>query len=243
MKITTIGWWGAYPGVNEATSGYLLTAEETGILIDCGSGVLAQLQNHIELQQLDGVILSHYHWDHVADLGCLQYAIRIQMDLGRRKQPLKIYAHAEDDNFAGLNYLHYTSGHAVAPGMDLRMRPFKFTFCRNIHPAPCFSMRIEKNHQSIVYISDTGYSDELVHFAHRADLLLCEASLYDEYRGKIPGHMTAGEAGHLAQSAGVRHLVLTHLPHFGRHSLLVEQARRKYNGTVELAETGKNWRL
>jgi len=30
MKITTIGWWGAYPSANEATSGYLLESE--GIL-------------------------------------------------------------------------------------------------------------------------------------------------------------------------------------------------------------------
>ncbi len=104
-------------------------------------------------------------------------------------------------------------------------------------------MRIEKNNLTLVYISDTGYTDELVHFARQADLLLCEASLYDEYRGKIPGHMTAGEAGYIAQAAGVRHLVLTHLPHFGHHRLLVEQARERFTGTVELAKTGKSWLL
>jgi len=55
--------------------------------------------------------------------------------------------------------------------------------------------------------------------------------------------LTAGEAGRIAAAAGVRHLVLTHLPHFGNHSMLVEQARKKYNGTVELATTGRCWQL
>ena len=243
MKITTIGWWGAYPSANEATSGYLLESEGVSVLIDCGSGVLAQLQNYIKLQSLDAVVLSHYHWDHVADIGCLQYASRVLMDLGKRKHPLKIYGHAEDENFGELNYLQYSTVYAFDDQAALQLGDVKFTFCRNIHPDPCFSMRIAKSNLSFAYISDTGYTDDLVEIAHDADLLLCESSLYDEYQGRIPGHMTAGEAGQIAAAAGVRHLVLTHLPHFGNHSLLVEQARRQFEGPTELAANGKSWQL
>ena len=243
MKITTIGWWGAYPNAGEATSGYLLESEGFSVLIDCGSGVLAQLQKYTDLQTIDAVVLSHYHSDHVADLGCLQYASRILMDLGQRKQPLKIYGHAQDKNFDTLNYLQYSTGYAFDDQTNLQLGPLKFTFCRNIHPDPCYSMRIEENDLALVYIADTGYTDDLVEFAHKADLLLCESSLYDEYQGRIPGHLTAGETGHIADAADVQHLVLTHLPHFGNHSMLVEQARKKYKGTVELATTGKCWKL
>ena len=243
MKITTIGWWGTYPSANEATSGYLLESEGVSVLIDCGSGVLAQLQNYIKLQSLDAVVLSHYHWDHVADIGCLQYAARILIDLGKRKKSLPIYGHAEDDNFNGLNYLQYSTGYVFDDQATLQLGDVKFTFCRNIHPAPCFSMRIAKSNLAFVYISDTGYTGDLIEIAHDADLLLCESSLYDEYQGRIPGHMTAGEAGQIAAAAGVRHLVLTHLPHFGNHSLLVEQARRQFEGPTELAANGKSWQL
>ena len=243
MKITTIGWWGAYPNAGQATSGYLLESEGFSVLIDCGSGVLAQLQNHTTLQSIDAVVLSHYHSDHVADLGCLQYAARILMDLGQRKQPLKIYGHAEDNHFDSLNYLQYSTGFAFDSRTTLQLGPLNFTFCPNIHPDPCYSMRIEEKGLAFVYISDTGYTDDLVEFAHKADLLLCESSLYDEYQGRIPGHLTAGETGQIAAAAGVQHLVLTHLPHFGNHGRLVDQARKKYNGPVELATTGKSWRL
>jgi ribonuclease BN (tRNA processing enzyme) len=243
MKITTIGWWGAYPDADEATSGYLLESADLAVLVECGSGVLARLQHFIKLQDLDAVVLSHYHADHVADIGCLQYAARILMDLGQRKQPLKIYGHAEDQHFEQLNYLQYSTGYALDTRAGLRLGHLKFTFCRNIHPDPCFSMRIETDALAWVYISDTGYADNFIEFAREADLLLCESSLYDEYRGRIPGHMTAGEAGRIAAAAGVKRLVLTHLPHFGDHRRLVEQARSQFRGTVELAATGKSWQL
>ena len=205
--------------------------------------MLAQLQNYFKLQNLDAVVLSHYHSDHAADIGCLQYASRILMDLGVRKQPLKIYGHAEDKNFKGLHYLQYSSGYAIDNHTKLQLGPFIFNFCRNIHPDPCFSMRIEQNNHTFVYVADTGYTNDLINIAHNADLLLCESSLYDEYLGRIAGHLTAGEAGRIAAAAGVNHLVLTHLPHFGNHGLLVEQARQQFKGTVELATTGKSWQL
>ena len=95
----------------------------------------------------------------------------------------------------------------------------------------------------MVYIADTAWSDDLIRIAQNADLLLCESSLYDEYLGMIPGHLTAGEAGEIATRAGVQHLVLTHLPHFGNHKRLLEQAGRKFAGKIELASTGKMWQL
>ncbi len=243
IKITTVGWWGAYPSANEATSGYLLQSGNLNVLIDCGSGVLTRLQNYIDLEQLDAVVLSHYHWDHIADIGCLQYASRVLMDLGKRINPLVIYGHTEDEHFNRLSYLSYCEAHGYDTGSGLKLGALDFTFSRNVHPDPCFSIRIEKSEKALVYIADTEWTDNLVKIAQGADLLLCESSLYDEYIGRIPGHLTSGEAGAVAAAGGVKRLVLNHLPHFGDHRLLVEQARKKFNGPVELAETGKAWEL
>jgi ribonuclease BN (tRNA processing enzyme) len=102
-------------------------------------------------------------------------------------------------------------------------------------------MRIENRDRVLVYIADTGWTDALVRIANRADLLLCEASLYDEFQGRIPGHLTAGEAGKIAAAAGVQHLVLTHLPHFGDHKELIHQAGRTFSGKIELAQTDQTW--
>ncbi len=213
------------------------------LLLDCGSGVLSRLQGHIGLEELDAVVLSHYHWDHVADIGCLQYAARVQTELARRRRPLAVYGHAESARFDDMSYLTYCRAYPVDDANPLHLGKLRLTFSRNVHPDPCFSMRLENGERTLAYISDTGYCDALEETARDADLLLCEASLYDEYRGRIPGHLTAGEAGTIARRAGVGRLVLTHLPHFGRHRRLVEQARRRFEGPVELAGPGKHWEL
>ena len=201
------------------------------------------LQNYLDLEHLDAVVVSHYHWDHIADIGCLQYAIRVLVDLGKREKPLHIYGHREDAHFGRLTYHSYSIAHGYNTAGIVKTGDLQFSFCRNVHPDPCFSMRIVNANKILVYIADTEWTDDLVMIARNADLLLCESSLYDEYIGKIPGHLTAGEAGTVAAAAGVKHLVLNHLPHFGDHRLLVEQAGKKFSGPVELAATGKSWEI
>ena len=205
--------------------------------------MLGQLQAYLELEQIDAVVLSHYHHDHIADLGCLQYAARVLMDLGKRETPLEIFGHAEDHHFGGLSYHEFTVGRAIDTQTKLKLGEAVFTFWPNVHPDPCYSMRIESNNRVLAYISDTEWDDGLVEAARDADLLICESSLYDEYKGVVGGHLTAGEAGKIAREANAKKLVLSHLPHFGIHTDLVAQASDVFSGPVELAETGKSWEL
>jgi ribonuclease BN (tRNA processing enzyme) len=243
IKLTIIGWWGAYPEAGQATAGYLLQTSQSNILLDCGSGVLSQLQQYIELEKIDAVVLSHYHNDHVADLGCLQYATRALIDMGKRESPLDIYGHDQDHHFAGLHFHEFTIGHAVSTQSELLLGKAVFSFWPNAHPAPCFSMRVESDQNILVYMSDTQWDDGLVLAAQDADLLICESSLYNENKGEVGGHLTAGEAGKIAREANAKRLVLSHLPHYGNHADLISQAAEVFHGPVELAETGKSWVL
>jgi ribonuclease BN (tRNA processing enzyme) len=165
------------------------------------------------------------------------------MDLKKRHRPLVIYGHDEDRHFKELAYLDYTMAQAIHPERTLRLGQMAINFTRNDHPDPCYSMRFEGHQGVFTYIADTSWTDSLIDTAREADLLVCESSLYDEYRGVVPGHLTAGEAGRIAAKAKVKHLVLSHLPHFGDHRRLVDQAGAQYPGTVELAATAKSWTL
>ena len=237
--LTVIGHWGAYPGPGEASSCYLLQAAGSTVLLDCGSGSLSCLQDFIGLEKIDAVVLSHYHSDHMADIGCLQYAARIDMDLGRRTKPLDIYGHDQSSAFAKLNYLDYARGHAYNWDSRLVIGPFCFSFSPTEHPDPCYAIRADLDDgSSVVYTGDTGWKRELVEFARDAKVLLAESSLYDDFRGKIPGHLCAGEAGSLALEASAGHLVLTHLPHYGMHGDLLSQACVQFKGPVDLARKG-----
>ena len=77
MKLTVLGPCGGFPAAGEATSGYLLELDGRHILIDCGSGVLSNLFRFISLDQLDAVILTHLHTDHICDIPMLKQAIEL----------------------------------------------------------------------------------------------------------------------------------------------------------------------
>ncbi|BAQ09728.1 metallo-beta-lactamase [Bacillus sp. OxB-1] len=240
MKITPLGIWGGYPKANSATSSFLIEHDRFHCLIDCGSGVLASLQNYLPLNQLDAVVLSHYHADHIADIGSLQYSRLIQFYLGAQNSILPIYGHVYDeDEFAKLTYKEQTMGVGITEADVLSIGPFTVSFCRTVHPVYCLAMKFESGGRSIVLTADTEWCDDLVPFAQGADLLISEANLYEEHVGKAPGHMGGSEAGQLAEQAQVKQLLLTHLPHHGEIQEILSAASSTYSGPVEIAEVGK----
>ncbi|MHB1653322.1 MAG: MBL fold metallo-hydrolase [Desulfitobacteriaceae bacterium] len=238
MKVTVLGYWGAYPEAGEATAGYLLETGEHTVLVDCGSGVLAQLQKYIPLEKLDAVILSHYHSDHMADVGCLQYATLINARLGKTKTVLPLYGHDRSQRFQELNYAEYTVGIAIEPGEMLDISGLKVHFSETVHDEYNLAMRFEYQGKRFVYSGDMGYSEKIIPFLSQTDLFLCEASLYSEQQGTIPGHLSAAETARLAAKARVGRLVLTHFPHYGNLNDLRLQAARYYDGPLEMAKCG-----
>ncbi|HET7628857.1 MAG TPA: MBL fold metallo-hydrolase [Bacillales bacterium] len=242
MKWTVIGYWGGYPAEKSATSGYLLECGGFRLLVDCGSGVLAQLQSFSGIRELDAVLVSHYHHDHVADIGPLQFARLVESYTTGPLPVLPIYGHREDeDGFARLSYKTYTQGQAYDPNGILSIGPFSVSFMKTKHPVDCYAMKITDGRDSIVYTADSAYLPGFAKFAEGADLLVCESNFYAGQDASAAGHMTCTEAASIASDAGVGRLLLTHLPHFGNHEELVRQAREIYNGDVQLAYTGWTW--
>lgn len=239
MKVIPVGVWGAFPKAESATSSFLVEHEGFRVLFDCGSGVLSQVQRYVSLDEIDAVVISHYHADHVADVGSLQYHRLIAHYTGRPLPALPFYGHDRDaDEFARLSYKGVTEGHAVAPGEAVHIGPFSVTFAETVHPAYCLAVRFEAGGKSVVFTADTEFDPQLAEFASGADLFVSEANLYEEYKGKSPGHMAGSEAGELARLAGVKRLLLTHLPQDGDVQLILSAAMEAFGGSTRLAEAG-----
>jgi ribonuclease BN (tRNA processing enzyme) len=242
MKLTVIGYWGGYPAAGEATSGYLVQSDGFNLLLDCGSGVLSQLQNYIKPEELDAIVLSHYHADHVADIGVLQYSLLIQSFLQEGIKTLPIYGHPYDQaGLLSLTHQQHTRGIAYDPQKELKVGPFSIQFLRTKHAAVCYAMRITDGRNTIVYTADTAWIPELVPFSRNTDLLIAECNFYKGMDGSGPGHMTSEDCGKLAAQSEANQLLLTHLPHFGQLSQLVTEAKEVYNNKVELASSGWTW--
>ncbi len=242
MKLTVLGCLGAYPYKNQGTTSYLLQSDGFNLLIDAGSATLVKLEEHLDPLDLDAVILSHYHHDHIADLGVLQYYWQLHPE----KEPgsiLPIYGHTKDlTHFEELTLPDVTKGCAYFEAEELKIGPFIITFMETIHPVVCYAMRIveESTGKILVFTGDSGYLESFADFAKDAALFLADTYLFTGNE-RHKAHFTSKEAGELAQAAKVKKLVLTHLPQFGDLEQLRSEAQEAAGPEVkvELAAVDK----
>ncbi|MFZ0873504.1 MAG: MBL fold metallo-hydrolase, partial [Pseudonocardiaceae bacterium] len=71
MLLTVLGCSGSVPGPESPASGYLVRAGNTSVVLDLGNGTFGMLQRYLDPFALDGIILSHLHPDHCADISAL----------------------------------------------------------------------------------------------------------------------------------------------------------------------------
>ncbi len=238
MKVTIIGCYGGYPNPNGASSCYLLETEKVKVLLDVGSGALSKLPLHMEMKDLDGVVVSHFHGDHYADLECLKYNCLVETQIGKRKKPLFAYLPDYLGNTEDFSMPPYVDSFGYNENCVLNIGDLKVSFSLNVHPIKSFAIKVQSQNSTLVYSGDTGHYDGLVDFCKDADLLICECSLYQKQSGIIEGHLSSVEAGKLAKNANVKELILTHLPHYGNHEDLIMEAKTAYENKISLAKSG-----
>ncbi len=242
MQLTVLGCYGPYPPQGGCCSGYLLQEENFNLLIDCGNGVLSRLQEHLDYRNLNAVILSHLHADHVSDIMIMRYGLEIAYKSGLRSKPLPLYAPGTPE--AEFERLPYKNAYAVntqVPGTDLQAGPFTIQTRTGIHAVPSLAMRIESPSGTLVYSSDTEYYCDLEEFASGADLFLCEANFLEvDIEKSLPNHLSSAQAAQIAAAAGVKRLLLTH--HHPEGDLEVSLAEaQKYFTAAEQAREGEKY--
>lgn len=242
MKITTLGCLGAYPYKGQGTTSFLIEAQGFHLLLDAGSTTLVQLEKVLDPLALDAVMISHYHHDHIADLGVLQYYWQLYPKAQERKV-LPIYGHSQDQAaFAKLTLPNVSQGYDYLVEETLEIGPFALSFMKTIHPVTCYAMRlVEKSIGKIfVFTGDSGYLADFKTFAKDADLFLADTYLFAGNEHHF-AHFTSKEAGEIAKAAQVKHLVLTHLPQHGSLAQLQAEAQSAAGDQVKvsLAQVGK----
>ncbi|KRO09667.1 metallo-beta-lactamase [Lactiplantibacillus xiangfangensis] len=213
VKLTVLGYYGGYPYDGVGTSSYLVTAGDYHLLLDCGSGALNALEEILDPLQLDAVLLSHYHHDHTADVGVLQYYWQLRQ--GARKTPeLPIYGHTADPlNFGALTWAGATVGRAYDPAVVNPIGPFDVSFMPTKHPVPAYAVKIVERAtgEQLTFSADTAYIPRLADFAQGSQLLMTDTNFGAAKTGKM-WHMTSTQSGEIAKAAHAKRLLLTHLP-------------------------------
>lgn len=202
MKIHVLGCNGPYPAAFGGTSGYLVENEGKYLLMDCGSGTLSRLMGLCDPKALEGILLSHLHYDHMADALVLSYYA----------PGLPVYCPGEEHAVKPLLQSAFDVRPFPAPGETVSMIGLDISFFPTRHPVPCRAMRMTGGGKTFVYTGDTNECDGLDAFAAGADVLLADAAfLESEWNDRLP-HLSARRCALLAQKAHAGRLYLTHLP-------------------------------
>jgi ribonuclease BN (tRNA processing enzyme) len=244
MQLTVLGLCGGYPCPGGATSGYLLQSEKTTLLLECGSGVLANLQKIISIDDVDAVFLSHLHGDHIADMQVLRYMIpmRKQAGVGTRER-INVYCPPLPEQ----EYKLLRAGRPfdiipVTEGMRTTIGDARITFMATVHPYPGFGIRVEANGKIFAFSGDTVLGPHLAPLAQDADVFLCDSATFHPDKTPQSVHMSAREAAETAARHGVKRLILTHfVPHGDRQAALSEAL--EVFPASELAEEMKTFEI
>lgn len=257
MQLTVLGCWAPYPRPGEACSGYLLRAGDTTVMLEAGNGSFAELARHVDFRRLSGLVITHFHPDHYADVFCLRHAIEGARRADEMNGPVKLFIPPEPaDIYAKL--ASYTEAFDVVnveelpettqiPGGITRkalLNDLALYFIHTAHSLPGYAVLFLQKDKTVFFSGDTAPTEAIERAAQGAGLFLCEASGLDKDAGYLANaHMTAREAGTLARRAGAKRLVITHFwPEYALTDLLNE-AGRSFGGAVEAAKQGKTYML
>lgn len=281
LDVVFLGTAGSAPTARRGLPATLLRRGGERVLVDCGEGTQRQLIRSVGLIEVDTILLTHFHADHVLGLpGLLKtYA------LGARERPLEIRGprglerlfgvldpligrlpfdlllrevdggeELERDGYrlAAFEVAHRTRALGWALIEDERPGRFDESRARElgVEPGPDFG-RLQRGEEvggvapeqvlgearrgrTVVLTGDTAPSDMTRAVAHRADLLVHEATFMDEEapRARETGHSTARGAGELAAEAEVVMLALTHVSSRYGGGELRDEARGEFERTI-----------
>lgn len=241
MRLTVLGSGASFPGSGHACSGYLLEADGTRVMLECGNGSVANAAGVTDVTTLDGVVVSHMHADHFADLYALQAALRYAPQGPVGSVPL----HLPAGLFDMIGCLLTERGraelgeayrpHVLRDGVPVIIGPMTLVPRAVEHDGPTFAFSVEAGGARLGYTADARYGEALRGAVAGCDVLLCECTLPTAYAGRAP-HITPGDAGRLATESGARLLVLTHLWPTADHEQLLADARGAFAGDIILAQ-------
>lgn len=244
MNLTVLGNNGPFPATGGACSGYLLTDDNIKILIDCGSGVVANLQRYISFEELDAIILTHLHSDHISDMFVLRYGVQTKRSHGLIDKGLDVYLPGEPSNeYNLLNLKGVFNLKTITSAMTLKFGNITVSFEEMTHPVKCFAVCFEDGKKKFVFSGDTSWNEKIIAFGKNADLLMLDAGLRasDKTYENVP-HLTAGECGRVASLAHAKRLLLTHFrPDYKVEDLKIE-AMEYFDG-VEVSEILKTYSI
>ncbi|MCC6147442.1 MAG: MBL fold metallo-hydrolase, partial [Anaerolineaceae bacterium] len=217
-RLTILGSSSAVPDAQHDNTHFIFSEGDHTILVDCGGNPILSLQRAgISFDQVTGIVLTHFHPDHVSGLPLLLMG----MWLRGRTTSLKIYGiehtikRAEAmmalfdwkvwPRFYPVSFVEIAKEELIPVIADETLRVFASPVK---HLIPTIGLRLEfpRAGKTIAYSGDTEPCPAVARLAKNADILLHEAT------GASTGHSSPEQAAEIGQQAGAKTLYLIHYP-------------------------------
>jgi ribonuclease BN (tRNA processing enzyme) len=220
VRLTIIGCGDAFGSGGRFNTCFMIDAGGRRVLLDCGASSLVALKaRKIDINTIDGVILSHLHGDH---FGALPFFLLEAQFQSRREKPLTIAGPpgtrerlnaACEAFFPGMtrNTWRFPLDIVeITPGVPDDMLGFAIRTIEVVHQsgAPSTAVRLAKGNRVLSYSGDTEWTEALVAVADGADLFIVEC--YDHSRD-LPGHMNFAKLMQRRADLRAKRIMLTHM--------------------------------
>lgn len=233
MKLTVLGRYGKYPNKDGATCSYLVESKGGAkILLDMGSGTLRNLANICAYEDIDAIVLSHFHGDHIADAFVFR---NIAFELTKTRvwqSSLPLFMpDTPHEEFLALSSAGIAV-HTVSDGMFAEIKDFRLQFFEMSHTLPTFGVAVSDGEKRLAYTADTRYCKNLEKLTEGADLALVDACILKKNHTQESPHISVYDMAEITKD--IPKTVLTHLDAGKEDEILAEA--RSVNKNARLAQ-------
>jgi ribonuclease BN (tRNA processing enzyme) len=249
LQLTVLGSGTSVPHPRRSSSAHWVEAAGGSLLLDLSGPALHRMaEEGCDWPNLDAVWISHFHLDHVGGLAPFLFGTKYAPQTRQRGKPLTIYGPrglrrlVERFDAAGdyglfeqpfpLEVREVSPRTEFELFKDLRAETFSTP-----HTSESLALRVtDGDGASLVYTSDTGYTEALAGFARGAGLFVMECSFF---RSKpVETHLELADAMKLARLSRAKRVMLAHLyPEWDGVDIAAE-ARRLWDGEAIEARDG-----
>jgi ribonuclease BN (tRNA processing enzyme) len=242
-ELIIIGSGTGIPSLRRGSPGLVIPSDSSTLLVDSGPGAFRKmLEVGITYQDIDLLLYTHTHPDHVSDLVHILFACKYA-DLPREKELLCIGGPGFKSYFEKLKNLY---GPWIEPQSyrltikEISKEPLFYRDLRILskpmaHISESVGYRIEfKDERSIAISGDTDYCQNIIDLGSEVDLLVLECSYPDGK--KVEGHLTPSLAGRIALESDCKKLLLTHLYPVCDQFDIVGQCKEIFQAQIVLGE-------